>query len=302
MPNLRLIARTLFITALATAPGKPGAAQDVRPFTLNHVGCVVDQAAVDAAFASEFLGSEFAHVRPGGGRNGSIALILGELTYIELIPPGVADQLGVAQKDCFLALHSEEPGGIEWLAHRMEAEHPESSPQMHLREWVGDTERAPWYYRVGFDYEGGTSRFGVWAMEYHPEFKHHMAPEVNPEPGDISRRRPAAELAFHEDKLFWNVVGLEVGVSAARQSALADLFGVLGFRGEKRDTGWVWSGRGFRIEVQRAVNADEYALRKLYLNLTRAPEGQFQEELGSSVALLLEQGTEAVLEFGRRSN
>lgn len=303
--------RTVLISACWIVVGlaSPSAAQirareDPPPFSLDHVGCVVDQATIDAVASSRFLTDEFAHVMPfeaatSEGESWSNYTIWGELTYIEFLTPESADQLGLEMGDCFLALHAEKAGGVQWLANQMSTRYPESNPRVRFREFVRGAEQIPWAYLVTFDYNSGASGFGVWATEYHPQFKHRMAPAQYPEPGDISRLRKGPRVAFHAEKYFRNVVGLRVVVSALRRSQLAELFSLIGMTSEHRGASTLWKGKDFEVEVAVAPDSPDFALRAVRLDLTRPKTGQRACQFGTSARLRFGERAVAILELGR---
>lgn len=303
--------RTVLITTCWVVMGiaSPSAAQIPSgevppPFSVNHVGCVVEQATIDAVASSEFLTNEFANVMPfeaatSEGESWSNHTIWGELTYIEFLTPESADQLGLEMGDCFLALHAEEAGGVQWLADQMSARYPESNPRVRFREFVRGAEQIPWAYLVTFDYDSGASRFGVWATEYHPQFKHRMAPAQYPEPGDISRLRKGPRVAFHAEKYFRDVAGLQVAVSALRRSQLVELFSLIGMTPEDRGASTVWKGKDFEVEVAVAPDSPDFALRAVRLDLTRPKTGQRAYQFGPSARLRFGERAVASLDLGR---
>lgn len=89
-----------------------------------------------------------------------------------------------------------------------------------------------------------------------------MNPALNPEPGDISRQRAGAQVAFHPGKYLRNVVGVQIAVSASRRSRLADLFSLLGFAAEDRRASTVWRGADFEVEIKVVPDSHDCAPRK----------------------------------------
>ena len=284
----------------AQAPRREGP----PPFLLDHVGCVVEADVINAVAMSAFVKDEFAHVMPfeamtSSGTSWSNHTIWGEVTYIELLTPASAEQLDLDLGDCFLALHADQANGVQWLADHMGARHPESNPRVRLRELVRGGQPIPWAYLVTFDYPSSTAGFGVWAKETHPEFKHRMAPSRNPEPGDISRRRNGPAVAFHAEKYFRNVTGMQVVVSARRASQLGDVFRLIGMTPQDRGASTVWTGTDFQVEIAVGTDAPDFALRSIRLRLNRPKTGQRSYQLGPSMRLRFGEGTEAFLDFGR---
>lgn len=243
-------------------------------FLIDHIGCVVDDATFTSISSSEFLRDSFAHSRPGGARTGAGESwtnfsIFGELTFIEFLGIGMAQELGVAYGDCFVALHSTEQQGAEWLAKQMNELYPESKPRLQLREFARGEERVPWSYNLVFDYASGYSKFDIWVKEYHPEFKARMT-GGRAEVGDIDRRRGAASVAYHPNKIFRDVTRLSISVSSERRAQIEQLFEVIGFdRGIENGTS-VWRSKDAVFEIVTNEFGQEFALTSIGLALTRA--------------------------------
>lgn len=288
------------LAMIAAVVAAPLDAQDDRHVLApDHLGCLVDDATLEAVGASDFLPDAFAHSRYGGAPPPrSNYFIHGELTYVELINPRLAGVLGVQVGDCMIALNTERAGWLERLYEEAGRLHPESNPEFGLRELNRGPDAIPWYYVLDFSYQSGIGGLGLWFKEYHPDFKHRMAPELS-EPGDVSRHRPAPQVAFHPDKFFREATGVTVAVPPARQTQLESLLELAGFAGRVDGGSATWSTDEFEIEIVPATAEGDYAIREIRLDLTHPYSGTARTFDFGSVTLEFPEDGAAVLRFGR---
>jgi hypothetical protein len=273
-----------------------GSASDRQLLFYNHAYGVLDRETADAIEHSDYL-RDFAsfevRTTTGGGMTWTGRYLYGRETYLELFGvgdlPGRDGEFGTAA----VAVSVERAGDLEPVRQRLREQGIEPTPLSQTRDF-GDGVPVPWFdgFFISTDYD----KFGMWSMEYRPEyFADPRSEKTEPPafPGDISRERYQSDA--YRDHLMRDVSGIRIALTQRDLDSNVPLLSAGGFDVRSVPGGVVATRGGTTIRLD-AVPLDKVGLQRVELALNRPVPRRHVEQIGQST-LVVGPGAKAVWTF-----
>ncbi len=300
-PYLRgLLAATAAVTLTGTAQAdETGRPDDRQLLFFNHAYGVVDRATADAIEHSTYL-REFAdfEVRTTTGGDGTWTgrYLKGRETYLELFGvgdlPGPSGVFGAGG----MGVSVERDGQLATVVERLRKQGIVDPFRFQQQRDFGDGIPVPWFDALFTTTEYDT--FGVWGMEYAPEYFADPRSKTEPAefPGDISRERYLPDA--YRGKLMRDVSGIHLAVTERDLANTVPMLKAGGFHLHPVRDG-VKAVRGGTTIRLDGVPIDEIGLRSVDFSLKHRVSYRHEEQLGRST-LVVGPGDRATWTFPER--
>ncbi|WP_243859623.1 DUF5829 family protein [Amycolatopsis arida] len=306
--RIRRMSRMITVLAMALTTALAGAVEsgaeesgppDRQLLFYNHAYGVLDRETADAvehsAYLRDFANFEVRTTTGAGGVTWTGRYLMGRETYFELFGvgdlPGRDGTLGTAG----MGVSTENAGDLATVIERLrELGVTEPLELLQTRDF-GDGVPVPWFDAVLTTDQ--YDKFGMWAMEYRPEYFADPRSKTEPasHPGDVGRERYLPD--DYRDHLMRDVTGIHVAVTARDAANTVPLLRAGGFVVQSVPGGGVVALRGGTTIWLDAVPLDEVGLRRVDMSLNRPVSYRHEERIGRST-LVVGPGSRAVWAFG----
>jgi hypothetical protein len=293
------VAVPLLVGGVADGRAESGERLSGQLLHYNHAYAVLDRETADAiehsGYLRGFANFELRTTTGADGRTWTGRYLLGRETYLELFAvgdlPGQDGKAGAGG----MGLSTEHADDLPAVTDELRDEgiaHPIVYKQ--TRDF-GDGKPVPW-----FDSLFTTHRydaFGVWAMEYRPEYFADPRSKTEPasHPGDVGRERYLSDDYRHHTMR--DVTGIRIGITARDLANTVPLLRAGDFTVRRRQDGSVIA-RGADMTIRLdVVPLHETGLRQVEMSLNHPVMHRHEERIGRST-LVVGPFTRAVWTFG----
>ena len=283
-----VVAVPMLVAGVADGRAESGTGSSGRLLHYNHAYAVLDrdtaQAIEHSGYLREFANFELRTTTGADGDTWTGRYLLGRETYLELFEegdlPGQDGRVGSGGMALSTECAEDLPEVTEEL-HDEGIAHPIEFSQ--TRDF-GDGKPVPWFDSLLTTHEYDT--FGVWAMEYRPEYFADPRSKTEPagHPGDVSRERYLSD--DYRGHTMRDVTGIRIAVTAGDLANTVPLLRAGDFTVRHRPDGGVTAhgdDTTIRFDV---VPLHQTGLRQVEMSLNQPVWDRHEERIGRSTLVV----------------